>query len=232
MNKMIHTHPNLILEFNGLPGLGKTTVAEALLNELKNSGYDVEDWKKKYCWLQKKHSPLPELYNLGLYHLVAKYAKLIPPINQKRKHLNWTNFYVWKYKTIEKYSVADFTIIDEGIIQFFVSIAHPNVMPHIDLAEEVVRKIKRMGVSFVRIDCVNHVDEAATRVLSRPSRGLAFEKMNQNDLHDSMNNWAINLNYVRSLFSRVFDNQTVVTIDTKECIEKNVQIIKNSICNE
>ena len=80
----------VIVEFNGLPGLGKTTVANAVIGELKNQGYTILDKSYKrgpfggivhYC---------PWLFNRSLYKHVLSFANSIPPERRKRTHVNWT----------------------------------------------------------------------------------------------------------------------------------------------
>lgn len=222
----------VIIEFNGLPGLGKTTVANALIKELINHGYKVVDRQYRTSRLQTTRKPMPELFCLSLYRLVRAYSYIIPPIGPKQRYVNWTNFYAWKYNSIIKRGNIDFAVVDEGIIQFFVSMARSEKMPESELLDQVVLKLKTLGVCFVRIDCKNHVDEACSRVLSRPARGLAFERMSNEELFQSMSNWAYNIEYLRSVFSRIFDNQIAISIDTKDSVDNNVQMIYKRICNE
>lgn len=222
----------VIIEFNGLPGLGKTTVANALINELLNNGYKVVDRQYRSNRFQTTRRPFPELFNLNLYRRVVAYSKIIPPLGPKHKYVNWTNYYVWKYKSIIRRSNIDFAIVDEGIIQFFVSMAQAEKMPESVLVDKVVLKLKSLGISFVRVDCENHVEEACLRVMSRPARGLAFERMSKEELFQSMRNWAYNIDYLRSVFSRIYDNQLVIPIDTKDPVDYNVQMIYKKICDE
>lgn len=221
----------VIIEFNGLPGLGKTTVANALINELLNNGYKVVDRQYRSNRFQTTRRPFPELFNLDLYRRVVTYSKIIPPLGPKNKYLNWTNFYAWKYKSIRCNNI-DFAVVDEGIIQFFVSMARAEKMPESVLVDKVVLKLKSLGISFVRVDCENHVEEACLRVMSRPARGLSFERMSKEELYQSMSNWAYNIDYIRSVFSRIYDNQLVIPIDTKDPVDYNVQKIYKKICDE
>lgn len=219
----------IIVEFNGLPGLGKTTVADLLMAELNDRGYKTVSGKYRRNKFYTLHHPVPELYNLKLYKLVSVFAKSIPPKGRKRTHVHWTNFYARKYESIVKYSGADFAIVDEAIVQFLVAMAFQDRIPVSEKAEDVVVKLKSLGIKFVRVDCVNHVEEAARRIMSRPSRGLVFESMGQDELLKTLEVEAANFEYLRSVFSNVYQNQKVITIDTLEDPETNVQKIMNSI---
>lgn len=222
----------VIIEFNGLPGLGKTTVVNALIKELRSHGYKVVDRQYRTNRLQTTRKPMPEFFSLSLYRLVRSYSHIIPPIGPKQRYVNWTNFYAWKYNSIIKRGNLDYAVVDEGIIQFFVSMARAEKMPESVLVDKVVLKLKSLGISFVRVDCENHVEEACLRVMSRPARGLAFERMSKEELFQSMSNWAYNIDYLRSVFSRIYDNQLVIPIDTKDPVDYNVQMIYKKICDE
>ena len=222
MNKKIP----IIVEFNGLPGLGKTTVANILIKELTQLGYKTIRNYRHNIFHTLRH-PFPELYDLKLFKLVSSYSKQILPTTHKRTHVHWTNFYVQKYESIIKCSDADFVIVDEGIIQFFEAMAYQDIMPKSDLVDAIIKRIMSKGVSFIRVDCKNNIDEAANRIMTRPQRGLAFERMQYDELRNTLENWALNFDYLRLAFSNVYGNQEVVEIDTNKNPIQNANIIKN-----
>lgn len=204
----------IIVEFNGLPGMGKTTVASSLIEELKQQGYKtIKNYRHGVFYTL--HHPFPELYSPSLYKLVKSYAHSIPPQGQKRTHVHWTNFYAQKYDSIIKHNVADFAIIDEGIVQFLVAMAFQDKMPISDKADAIVEKLKALGICFVRVDCVNHIEESANRIMSRPSRGVVFESMQRDELLRTLKAEASNFEYLRSVFSKIYEDQLVITIDTQ-----------------
>jgi hypothetical protein len=221
----------IIVEFNGLPGLGKTTVANSLIEILNHLGYKTVNRRYRRNLFYTLHHPIPELFNLKLYKLVSDYAKSIKP-RKKRTHLHFTNFYAKKYLSILKYSGADFGIVDEGLIQFLVAMAFQDRMPESDKAEAIVRKLKALGIKFVRVDCANDVETSVARVLSRPSRGLVFETMQKEELNKTMEAEALNFDYLRTVFSKVYSDQLVINIDTVNTDPiDNAKIIADKLLN-
>lgn len=220
-----------IVEFNGLPGLGKTTIANILIDELRKDGFKVIDRKynKNLLWRLAAH--FPKTYNLNLYRIVKEYADTIPSTGGKRTHVDWTNRYALKYWLMKRFSGADYAIIDEALIQFLVAMGFKDKMPESGRAEAIVRKIKDMGVEFIRVDCVNNVEEASKRLLARPARGLVFEKMSREELLATLETEKANFDYFRELFSKIYNNQLVIEIDTREDPHKNAMIIKEAIKN-
>lgn len=218
----------IIVEFNGLAGLGKTTVANILMDELCKDGYTVIG-KYRHCKLQSKHPLFSVPYSFGLYRKVKKYADSIMPYRKNRKYTHWTNHYVRMYKTIERYSDADFAVIDEAIIQFLVAMGLNDRFPQSDLMDAVVEKIKSMGVFFIRVDCNNNIEAAYDRITSRPPKGMYYENWPKEELMSQLQAEMYNFEYLRSVFSKVYPNQIVITIDTLDSPEDNARKIKEII---
>lgn len=222
---------SIIVEFNDLPGLGKTTVAASLIEELKQQGYKIiKNYRRNVFYTL--HHPFPELYSPSLYRFVKAYADMIHPKVKKRTHVHWTNFYAQKYESILKHNVADFVIIDEGIIQFLVAMAFQDKLPISDKADAIVEKLEALGICFVRVDCVNHIEESANRIMSRPSRGLVFESMQRDELLRTLETEASDFEYLRSVFSKIYENQLVITIDTQLDPRQNAVIIKETLVKQ
>lgn len=220
----------IIVEFNGLPGLGKTTVSKLLIDELNREGYTtIRNYRRNV--FHTLHHPFPELYNLKLFRLVSAYAKTIPPVGKRKAHVHWTNFYAQKYDSIMKDCNVDFAIIDEGIIQFFESMAYKDTFPKSNKVNEIVMKLKSMGIEFVRVDVFNDVEKSVQRIKSRAPRGLAYESMEPDELLETLQTESINFEYLRSVFSMVYENQKVIEINTADDPRLNADKIKCALVN-
>lgn len=222
----------VIVEFNGLAGLGKTTIADNLIENLNQLGYKTVNRQYNNPLCRILYHFFPKQINHELYSLVKAYADTLPKHEGlQRKHLLFTNRYALKYQSIMKFSGADFAIIDEALIQFLVALAYQDIMPQSEKAEAIVRKLKKMGIRFVRVDCINNVGLAAKRIMSRPSRGLAFEVMQNDELIRTLETEAANFDYMRELFSKVFEDQQVITINTINDPAENALKIQEELLN-
>lgn len=216
----------VIVEFNGLAGLGKTTVANILIDNLNKMGFKTVNRQYNILLYRTLFHFFPQQMCSRLYHLVMEYANTFPIRGTKRTHLLYTSGYALKYKSIMRFSRADFAIIDEALIQFLVAMAFKDRMPHNDKAEAIVQELKRMGITFIRVDCVNHVCQAAERIMSRPPRGLVFEAMSKDELIATLEIESHNFDYMRELFSKVYPNQQVIEIDTNDSPIENAEKIQ------
>lgn len=227
MNEM-NKKKTIIVEFNGLAGLGKTTVANILKEDLSKDGYKVIG-QYRHGFLQAKHPISCIPYSFSLYRKVKRYADSIVPFRKNRKYVYWTNHYVRMYKSIERYTGADFAIIDEAIIQFLVAMGLNDHFPQSELMDDVVEKIKQMGVSFVRVDCENHIESSYERIKSRPPKGMYYENWSKEELIGQLQAESYNFEYLRKVFSKVYPEQTVIKIDTLDSPKENARIIKEII---
>lgn len=218
----------VIVEFNGLAGLGKTTVANLLMNELRKDGYSVIN-KYRHSILHSKRPFFCIPYSFSLYRKVKKYADSIVPYRKNRIYVHWANHYVRMYNTIEKYCDADFAIIDEAIIQFIVAMGLNDRFPQSDLMDAVVEKIKFMGVSFIRVDCKNNLEASYERIKSRPPKGMYYENWPKEELMSQLQAETYNFEYIRTVFSRVYPEQLVISIDTLDSPKDNALKIKEII---
>lgn len=218
----------IIVEFNGLAGLGKTTVANILKDELRKDGCRVID-KYRQCFFHSKRPLFCVPFSFSLYKKVKRYADSIVPYKKNRIYTHWTNHYVRMYKNIEKHSDADFAIIDEAIIQFLVAMGLNDRFPQSALMDAVVEKIKQMGVTFVRVDCENHIEASYERIKSRPPKGMYYENWSKEELIGQLQAESYNFEYLRTVFSKVYPEQTVIKIDTLDSPEENARIIKEII---
>lgn len=220
----------VIVEFNGLAGLGKTTIANALNDELQKDGYNVIG-NYRHSFFHSLRPLFCILYSFSLYRLVKRYADSIVPYKKDRVYTHWTNHFVRMYKSIVKYSDADFAIIDEAIIQFLVAMGLSDHLPKSELLNDVVRKIKTLGVSFVRVDCVNNIESACERIQSRPAKGMYYENWTREELIKQLKTEADNFALLRETFSNFYPDQLVIIVDTLNSPEENAKKIINTITN-
>lgn len=221
----------IIIEFNGLPGTGKSTIVECLDKELKSRGYNVIRRYSHRFWHKYHFTILSAFYNLKLFKLVRSYSSDIVPL-VKKLHVGNVVWYVRMYKNIEKYTHADFSLIDQGIIQDLATIAWREPLPCNEKLGKVISEIKKMGIRFVRVDCKNDIELSMDRVVSRTHIGHEFEILSNVELKTALSIQADNFSYIRSVFSQIMQDQIVVEIDTSVLPEENAIKIINTIISQ
>lgn len=218
----------IIIEFNGLPGSGKTTISKELKKILESNGYSVVTNYFRFYWNRFPFKILTIPYSLKLYTLARDYSRSILPM-RKRTHLHKIVYWFRMYKQIIKYSSADFALIDQAFIQDLVSIAWLDAIPHSNKCDAIVKFLKEEEINFIRVDCANNMELSVNRIKERPQIGHLFESIDDVELYGILKIQSHNFDYVRETFSQILKNQYIIKIDTKLSPQLNAQIIKDFI---
>ena len=178
---------SIIIEFNGLPGSGKTTVAKILKKKLEEKyGVEVRSHYERKTWHRNVYSILlcPRYYKLLIS--INNYSKLFFKKKAFVRRLKIANF-VREYRNFLSDNNRSVLLIDQGIIQAVISLAHQDKLPSPDSLGDVVCKIGIATLPIVIVNCNLSPEISAERVKTRPSNGCRVEKMDEQDLLDSLN---------------------------------------------
>ncbi len=222
----------IILEFNGIPGTGKTTIANELSKLLEHEGFSVKLMYYHRIW-ERYHYPFLIIpFSPHLYKLVCMFSNSIKPF-RKRTHQSSVLFFVRNYIKAQKYCDSDFLLIDQGIVQDLNTIAWLDRLLDFNKKKlsTVIEAIKKKGVLFHRIDCLNNIELSMERIKKRPPKNHYFEDIPSEQLNEALLTQSANFNYIRSICNEVLTNQKVITIDTSLLPKENALIIKDFVCS-
>ena len=217
----------IILEFNGIPGTGKSTIVDALKIALEKDGYSVKKGYSQWIW-ERYHYPIMIVpFSIQLYRLVCKFADSVKPF-RKRTHQSGVLYYSRVYYKARKYCDSDFLLIDQGILQDLNTIAWLDELLPLNRGKLVaaISYIKKMNICFHRIDCINNIELSMDRIRTRPPKNHEFEHISSEELRKALITQANNFDYIRNVFNEVFTNQRVISVDTELSPEETAQRIK------
>lgn len=217
-----------IIEFNGLPGTGKTTISRLLAENL------VKEYDMVFCG-----------YNRHSYHDYT-YSMFMSPLYYSRalKFFSYSRYFVTprsiryslvplKYLRMYDFFVKDKNngglIIDQGFIQGLISLAHNELFPHTKSLGYLLRTSGLNDLPIVIVNCNCSLDRTIDRLLTRPVQGSRLQLMNKEELKVTMTVQEHNLQTLRSLLIETCPNTKCVTIDTELSPEYNVGLIKNCL---
>lgn len=216
----------MIIEFNGLPGTGKTTVAESLKHKLESDGivcslnYNVEESKiKRYFSYLFDGS-------IHLYFLGIKYAdKSSVPLNkEKRRMVQLLIGYYRMYRTFMKKESDKVLIIDQGIIQAFISIVHTDKLISTVELNRILRFLKKRGIDFKRVSCKTDVELSASRIRLRNTDAGRLDKFFGLELFSALKEQENSFEKIRKSANEILPAAEII-IDTNLPIEENANII-------
>ena len=226
--EQVAKHP-IIIELNGLPGTGKTTIAKQLAEQMSQLQYDCHFSYYAYPWQRnfRDVSILLNSKNLRLFSALRKYAKTFPSAAGRLSSVIATLRYFRMYRDFlnrEKGKLV--LIVDQGIVQGMLSIAHQNAITSGEPLLDVVRMMVN-SCSFIRIDCLCDVELSQQRIKQRHSQSGRLDVMEISEQLETLQTQKSNLDCLRSVFSTCASAS--ILIDTSFPPAESAKIVLNKI---
>lgn len=221
----------VLVEFNGLPGSGKTTVANLLYNKLDAAGYNVDQRENTYL--------INRLGNLGRKWKILNSGGFILPwrlfnfflsiepvrldrLRQIKRIYAWTSSYVRLYR--EGGRGWDVVIVSEGFVQAVVSAVFIDTFGKKKELQDLLRYFLDKNFNIIIIDCMIDEHEAKERILSRQRAKGRFDQMSVTHLERNLEIHNRNLETVRRNL-RYMGCPETVKIDMQDTPEENCDLV-------
>ena len=141
----------VIVEFNGLPGTGKTTISRLLAENL------VKEYDKVFCGYYR-HSY--QDYTYSMFMSPSYYCRALSIYRYSRcfitpKSIRYSLVplkYIRMYEHFVKDKVNGGLIIDQGFIQGLISLAHNELFPQTEYTP-ILFRVRRHGRARGQADC-------------------------------------------------------------------------------
>lgn len=227
----------MIIEFNGLPGSGKTTVSEALVKRLESKREFALCWPLKESELKRYISYLVDgsviLYLLGakLFNLVSKQSgednKTVFK-KEKGRVFNLIKRYR-EYKAFYRQAQSnEVLLIDEGVIHGILTLLHGRKLRSTRYLDKLLRFFKKRGVEFVCVECASDISLSDHRIAER---GYTCSRLDVCDAEERARILSVqneNLKLIRERVAVIMSPRTVY-IDTKESADDNAAYIDKEL---
>lgn len=221
-----------IIEFNGVPGVGKTTISMELIDKLQGQGFNVLNFStyrknQTYNFIGKNLKRMKlVLFNLDMILWIFK----LRPYNYiyRLKHLLDALTIEDELDKLNKNYMYDFIIVEQGIIQALSAVLDANLYKNNHTVEKFLRKIyKKYNIEI--ISCSLEVDLALNRLKTRNRFGnygkldSLDDKKILNSLYKSIEANLKNLTYYLSTL-----NINIIELNTNKKVTYNVDNILNN----
>jgi predicted kinase len=226
--------PSFIIEFNGLPGCGKTTVSRLLADRLRSQGYRVTDIG--YFLEGYKMSGLRRRFriirwgSIGCSLRMYGFLRSMGPVNKDRlKHAKHFSLHYSAYnKFTEGKTEGAAMVIDQGMVQYIIAAAH--LQPIRDLAQlkKLLECVGEKAGSCIFVNCIADENTAGRRIISRGLNQGRFDVMQEEELLRNMRLQTANFESVRKCLSETKGIKSI-DIDMKNSAENNCELLYEGI---
>lgn len=218
-----------IIEFNGLAGCGKTTLAGQLKNELIRQGYRaVLLGEANRIFKQHLIKNIIRAFNCSLF---IRYIYLFLLIGRKRENtwfIYWTALkisliYRWCIKNEE----FDFVLCDHGLIQNFISLLGFEVKA-CKKFNKCLASILKSESKIYMVNCNVSVELSSNRIRSRKKNTGRLDVIsNYQYLKKLLRITEINFFTIRNIVNMVQIKWPIIDLETDVPSQNNVQRIIN-----
>lgn len=221
----------IIVEFNGLPGCGKSAVCNELLNKLSkkniqsSNNFDFPTPLYQRFFHALYDGSIPFCYKMG---------KLIWSYKSNTWSFSYSLRFAWyfyqSYIYFIKSSSSKVMIIDQGLLQLILSFCFIDPITDLRIIEQVLRIIREspFGESLLIVNCNLDINTSLERIIGRGktdgSRLDRLQKESRNSVVDALIVQENNLQRLRSVFSKL-DLGKHVTIDMMDTVGNNASSI-------
>ena len=212
----------MIIEFNGLPGTGKTTVASELKEILEQNGISsMFKYHRREGRIKRYASYLFD-GSYQLRRLARKYATSIEG-GDLAEHLKTADilvYYYRMYRLFEKYCSDQVLLIDQGVLQGLISISHTDPIGSGKEIAQILKFFVKKKIVFDIVNCKNDVALSFERIRLRNTTGGRLDRCGDDVLGEHLAVQKSNFEIVRSV---VAENTLYeqVEIDTAALPQQN-----------
>jgi len=225
----------VFLEFNGIPGSGKTTLSDRVIENMKGVSYTVESYHQLIEKPTRNNLKrlVRYLFSIKLSSFKIGYLALMYLItNKKLNHENGLRVIslIVLFDFYQKKSLAndeEVILVDQGMVQQMVSMLFESEL----IAEKYVKKLirytqkKDMGIFIVNIDL--DINESFERLTRREGNISRIQKLKKDTAMHTLIMQQNNFNKIRKII-RELDLESI-TVNTQGSIETNVLLLENYI---
>lgn len=226
----------LIVELNGAPGCGKSTLCNQVLGELQSRGYlagTLQDvvFRKQRNKMTNYIQMLFILFSVKRYKLNYAVAKLARDYGLERGRvlfaLRFLKF-LSKLESTLKDEKFDLLLLDEGIVQYLTSIPHDKEIKQNTHYEKVCEMVQTLYNRVIQVNCHIEFEENVRRAKQRGQVNSRFDHLPEEQLRKALSVKRYNIDLVRKRLAA----RKIVNINMTEDIQISSVHLTNVILEE
>lgn len=213
-----------IIEFNGLPGCGKSTLCNKLVQTLKGNDYiSVYTPKRdKQSQIRYLFLSLFDIKNIAFIISLISYSINIHPLRARLKAIRTVLMYKGMYAVFFRRKKNGLLMVDQGLLQGLLSIAHIDKIPRGHVVGNSILKAFVDG-NIYRINCNCDDNILISRITTRGSKTGRLDCMDAKMLQNALKIQRYNIGAIRKSIDTSDDK--FLDINTNYNIKHNLDVI-------
>lgn len=214
-----------IIEFNGLPGSGKTTIA-LILKELIEDRINTQALREYYRY-SFQANPYSMFLSPSYYFTISKvryYSKFFKDNRSLPVDLNVT-----KYLRMYKQFISDYNdgilVIDEGIVQMLISVAYDQLISNMNPLSQVISSLQLNKLPILFVNCNLDEESTAYRIKNRLPNGCRLENLSNEKMQSTLITQSNNFDVLRSQLFHCYTDMLSLDIYTSVKPENNAALV-------
>ncbi len=207
-----------IIEFNGTPGCGKTTVVRSLAERLT--------CKTKYNYYRNRidRNAYSLLLNPNYYPLLKQVFKYANLYSHKKELLRCLlpAVFIRKYHNFLLDDSTSLLLFDQGFVQSIISLAHTDNLIVSPLLESIFDTSGLNNLPIFIVNCNCDIDVSMARIKGRPDNGARVHDMTDEKLYNTLNIQMDNFFCLRDVMKEKCPNVKTMDMDTNFDVSENV----------
>lgn len=223
----------VFVDFNGIPGCGKSTICKKTIRKLEENKLTVrflQDDIKRYS-LKKIMMPFLILHETlqGGGGIVIKYIKLYNSLPKKTRQKEKVIFEALKNymlaRKITRECDADYVFSDQCIIQNLLSCFHDQKIENMSIIRDIIEQVLVDFEEFIRVDVNVDIEVSKSRIIERNAKGGRLDRIDKQCLLPILSIQKENLKKIRLCGS----GMKSLAINSYNEADKNAEYIVESV---
>lgn len=210
----------IIIEFNGLPGSGKTTTSRLLQQKLNGL-----DQKTAFSYYRKSinrnvFSILFAFKFRKLVWAIKQYSKTFPSKRSLSLCLSYVSF-IRMYQDFCLDNKNELLLVDQGLVQSLISLAHKDPLPQNNYLNQVLQLSKLDCFPLIIVNCNINKDLSMGRIEQRQQKKGRLDSMDVEERIHALSIQNDNFNSIRKELRNMYSHLHMIDIDMTRHPEEN-----------
>ncbi|AMC92688.1 hypothetical protein AOC36_01380 [Erysipelothrix larvae] len=210
----------ILIEFNGLPGCGKTTIVNELENLMEKEGVHFLNLKDVYFYKEKHRISKIITVTFAAFSRkqrtqnikIMKYLFLFDVSKERVLYALRLIKLLYQVRRVKDKGCGEVMILEEGILQYTASISHVDTINNQNLLSSLIESMIGYVDSIICVNCNLDYSDIVKRIRQRNDLQRRFDSMDDDQLIEGLVQNMKCFNIMRRSYQKIGESIDIDTI--------------------